>query len=103
MFSESIKNIYQEKFTKEISDRSSVWEEIINESDINEEQKEKLLELINSYKNRRFTIHDQPYDVCRGLISQILTILFNSENEGEKALFENLRDDIWDMYKNMEK
>jgi len=90
----------RKKFMEDVEGRYLLWLSIIEESNLEEKNKEKLKVILNDCKNTNF---DKPADRARFIepdtlfsyaISRLLDNIDQTDPE-QSAVFENLKDDIW--------
>ncbi len=95
----------EQKFLNRIAEQYDLWLSIVDESgDVSEEGKEKVRELLRKLKEDALKSWNSIQDACYYTISQMLDVVEREENqEDAKALYENIRDDIWAVYREMMK
>lgn len=90
----------EQGFKNEIDGRFETWVSLIDGASIANGTKEQLKQILTDFKDKAFTNWDNLEDAIHGTISVMLTITEQEENKREASdLFENIRDDIWDLYK----
>lgn len=94
----------EDAFRRQIEGRYQLWETIIDDSGVHGETKEKMRRALSDFKqdtSKKWTSLD---DAFYGTISSILTITNQDEDKNEgKALFENIRDDMWALFEEIKR
>lgn len=89
-----------QKFSKLINEKFDLWTSVIDDSDVSAETKTNLKRDLNHFQNDAHTSWQTLDDAFYFTISTILTTSKKDKNKDEaRALFENLRDDIWSLFK----
>lgn len=89
----------EERFKSQIEERYNTWIEVVDESDIEEDLKKEVRQVLDKFRNSTFTLSLRIEDAFYNSVNHILTITNKSkEVEDARALFENIRDDIWDFF-----
>lgn len=90
----------EERFKQAIDERNKLWISIIDDSEVNNITKNKIKQLLLELKNDPHKKWGSLDNAVYGTISSMLTIVNQDDKKSEaKALFENIRDDIWALFK----
>ena len=94
--------LLESSFNSSISRRFNLWQSIIDDSVATEQIKVELKQALNHFRGAAFTDWVNLDDAFHGTVNRLLTITAAWEkgdnDPGDlKALFENLRDDIWEL------
>ena len=93
----------EEKFKKQIDERFDLWISIVVDSALSEQAKEKIKRNLSDFKDGAFKNWPSLADAFRGILFSILSITERDDNKNEASiLFEDLRDDIWSLYKEIQ-
>ena len=95
-----------EKFNREIDSRFSPWLALIDNAPIHTGDKEKIKGYLADFRDNTLKLKEWDSERfinnCYGAISGILSLInLDTGAEEAKALFYNLRDDLWDLEKEM--
>ena len=96
----------EERWQEAIPKRAGLWNALIKDSRIEEELREKFINVITIAKNRKFSDYYSLEDWIYGTLSGLLNIAEEAVKNGKtleeaKILFEELRHDIWDFYREL--
>ena len=89
-----------------INERIKLWESLIKESELDEIYRERLCDVIGEAKGIKFDDEHSRDDWVYFTIHQIADIINEAIKNGAdesvtRALFENLRDDVWSFWRGM--
>ena len=94
----------EQKFSKLINARFDLWVSIVDDSEVDEKTKKEIKEKLSCFREGALTKWSNIDDAFYYTISSILTIIERDKmREGARALFENIRDDIWALFKEIKK
>lgn len=100
MEKESIYLPPEEKFTQKINDRINLWFSLINDSGVNQNTKEEIKKILSKFQEGALTKWASLGDAFYGTTSSMLTVIERDTNKKQaQSLFENIRDDIWALEK----
>ena len=96
----------EEKFKREIDSHFSLWVGLIDDAPISTNNKEKMKRYLTEFKDNTLKLKEWDTEKfiqnCYLAIRGILSLVdLDSETDEAKALFYNLRDDLWDLEKEM--
>ena len=91
-------------FEENLHGRIKLWESIVNDSNLAEDVKGSFLAVIRGRLAERKLIGESTGDWIYFSISMLLNVVEKAKNKGLSEndimpVFVNLRDDIWDFYK----
>jgi len=87
----------EEKFAQQIKDRSATWQEMISESSLSNEDKEKAEQIVREFSQKKFDENNSVIDSFYYLVSQLLSVFEKYKDAEAQAIFANLKDDIWEL------
>jgi hypothetical protein len=82
------------RFSAMVTERLNLWREHVEEAEIDQEVKDKILTRLAAFSEQRFNFVDLGND-CYNLVAGLLSITDSAKSETAKTLFEDLRGDIW--------
>ncbi|OGY44405.1 MAG: hypothetical protein A3B89_02190 [Candidatus Buchananbacteria bacterium RIFCSPHIGHO2_02_FULL_40_13] len=91
----------EDKFRQQIGERFDLWVSIIDEAKVSEGTKEKIKEILSTFRDKALAnwwadIDDAFY----GTINAMFNAIYDESNKNEaKALFQNIRDDMWMLFR----
>ncbi len=84
-----------------LAEKLSLSRDLVNESQVGEGTKIEMLRVLQEYLENWQKHYGSLYDAVHWTISQLLDIYKKDTNQLEaKALFENIRDDLWTLVRN---
>jgi len=90
----------KEKFNQQAPERFELWSSIVDDSEIEDEVKEEIKNALTKFRDKAFNAWDSLDDAVYYTISHLLAISKKSKKKDEaRAVFENVRDDLWAFWK----
>lgn len=84
-----------------LAEKLSLVRDLVNESQVSENTKTAILRVLQEYLENWQKHYGSLYDAVHWTISQLLDIYKKDPDVDEaKALFENIRDDLWTLVRN---
>ncbi len=78
-----------------IESKFLIWQDLIKDADVSEETKQEFIEALLKIKNWPES-YSNLEDAIYGIVGYLINVYKKDPNQAEaKALFENIRDDLW--------
>ena len=91
----------EQKFERDITTRFDLWTSIVDDSGVSDDLKREIKEALTNLKDKGLKSWKSLEDAFYGTVNKILTLTeaWRKKDDEATTVFETLRDDIWDFYK----
>lgn len=95
-------SFFEENFMQSVGSRFPLWEEVVRNSNLSQEGKEEVIQVLVKFRDDALISWERLDDAFYNTINRLLIITDKETDQKEaKAVFENIRDDIWDFFREL--